>query len=117
MHDKKQQEGEQDFDDLLSGKKKDGGGQDLKSVFQSFYSKMKEQDKKLKETMKSLDEKEGISLNSAKASLSGLSDKLEKRRQAFREARLKEQEKKEEEAEAASKAEAESKAEQAAQDA
>lgn len=49
-------------------------------MFQSFYSKMKEQDRKLKETMKSLDEKEGISLNSAKASLNSLSDRLEKRR-------------------------------------
>ena len=42
-----------------------------------------------------LDEKEGISLNSAKASLSGFSEKLEKRRQAFKEERLKKQQEKE----------------------
>ena len=53
---------------------------------------MKEQDKKLKAAMKSLDEKEGISINSAKASLSGLSDKLEQRRQKSWEARQKKEE-------------------------
>ena len=36
-----------------------------------------------------MDETEGITMNSARASLGGFSDKLEKRRQAFREARVK----------------------------
>lgn len=66
----------------------------MKSVFQSFYTKMKEQDRKLKDKLKAMDETEGVTLNSAKASLGGFSSKLEKRRQAFREARLKQQEEK-----------------------
>ena len=73
----------------------------MKSVFQSFYTKMKQQDKKLKEKLQNLDQKEGFTMNSAKASLTGLSDKLEKRRQAAREAKLKQQE---EQAEADKKA-------------
>lgn len=87
MHDDKAKEGEQDFDDFLSGKKSDKG--DLKDHFASFYAKMKEQDRKLKEAMKNLDKKEAVSLNSAKASLGGFSEKLEQRRQAFKEARIK----------------------------
>ena len=109
MHEQKSKEGERDFDDFLAGKKSQQT-ESLTSTFQQFYAKMKEQDKKLKATMKSLDEKEGISLNSARASLNSFSDKLEKRRQAFKEARLKEQKEKEEAAE-------KRKAEEAAQEA
>lgn len=60
----KSKEGEQQFDDFLEGKQKPSG--DMKSVFQSFYTKMKEQDRKLKEKIKNMDEKEGITMNSAR---------------------------------------------------
>ena len=59
---------------------------------------MKEQDRKLKAKIQQMDQKEGITLNSARASLTGFSDKLEKRRQAFREQRLKKKEEAEAEA-------------------
>lgn len=113
MHADKFKEGEQDFDDFLAGKKQEtSAGQDLKNAFQSFYAKMKEQDKKLKATMKSLDEKEGISLNSAKASLNSFSSKLEARRQAYREQRKQA----EAEKEAAAKAAEEKASQDAAKD-
>lgn len=51
MQEEKSKEGEQKFDDFLEGKQPDGG-KDMKSVFQSFYSKMKEQDKKMKDKIK-----------------------------------------------------------------
>ena len=51
--------------------------------------KAKEQDKKLREKVKSLESKEAITFNTAKASLNSLSSKLEQRRQAYKEQRLK----------------------------
>jgi len=61
---------------------------DLKSQFMGLYMNAKKTNQSLKEKWKDLENKEGVTFNTAKSSLSGLSSTLEKRRQQFKEARL-----------------------------
>jgi len=54
---------------------------DLKSQFMGLYMNAKKTNQSLKEKWKDLENKEGVTFNTAKSSLSGLSSTLEKRRQ------------------------------------